>query len=73
MTEPRREAGVKQDLHRLARRFRDDRSGATSIEYSLVASLIFLAVVGSITAFGGSMADLFDFVVQAITAAIGGG
>jgi pilus assembly protein Flp/PilA len=47
-----------------------DRSGATAIEYGLIISLIFLAVVGSMTAFGVHATNTFNTAANAINAAI---
>jgi pilus assembly protein Flp/PilA len=45
---------------RVLRRPRTSQRGATSVEYALVAALIALVVVGSVTLFGGSTAGLFQ-------------
>lgn len=36
---------------KLAKRFAADENGATSIEYGLIVSLIFLAIVGAVRSF----------------------
>jgi pilus assembly protein Flp/PilA len=48
--------------------FAADQSGATAIEYGLIVSLIFLAIVGAITNF----ASTFTSVLNTASAHIGG-
>ncbi|KRA44655.1 Flp family type IVb pilin [Devosia sp. Root635] len=40
------------------RRFVDDESAATAIEYGLIAALIAVAAIGSFVAFGNSLVNL---------------
>jgi pilus assembly protein Flp/PilA len=54
----------------LARLCRDD-SGATAIEYGLIIALVFLAILGALTAFGDATRTLFDGVMTAVQSAIG--
>ena len=49
-----------------------DEEGATAIEYGLLASLIAVAIVGTVTALGGSLNDLFTRVSTALAAGTGG-
>lgn len=42
------------------RRFLRDKSGATAIEYGLIAALIALAIVASVGAAGGGLADKWN-------------
>ena len=44
----------------MIRRFLNDESGATAIEYALIAGLIFLAIVGAIIPIGASLSETFD-------------
>lgn len=64
---------MRHVLNRLAR----DESGATAIEYGLIASLIFVVVAGSIAALGSSNGGLFskvgDTVIPALDKANGEG
>jgi len=39
-----------------------DRSGATAIEYGLIASLIFLAIVASVGLFTDSLSNMFNTI-----------
>ncbi len=38
--------------------------GVTSVEYALIASLIFLAIVGVVSTMSGSVANLFQTVAD---------
>ncbi|KFC61315.1 Flp/Fap pilin component (Modular protein) [Devosia sp. LC5] len=40
-------------------RFAKDESGATAIEYGLIAALISVAIIGAATLLGGSLSELF--------------
>lgn len=40
-------------------RFAKDESGATAIEYGLIAALISVAIIVAATALGGSLSNLF--------------
>ncbi|MBP0650059.1 Flp family type IVb pilin, partial [Mycobacterium tuberculosis] len=46
-----------QRLARRLRAFRSDRRGATAVEYSLIATLIAMAVLGAIAATGDAKKD----------------
>lgn len=50
--------------------FLREESGATAIEYGLIAALIFLVIVTSVTAFGNKTTGIMDTVTAAIDAAI---
>lgn len=43
-------------------RWRDDRRGATSIEYALIASIMALFAIVGLTALGGSTNGLYSIV-----------
>jgi pilus assembly protein Flp/PilA len=43
----------------LLARFASDESGATAIEYGLIAALIAVAIIAAATTLGGSLSDLF--------------
>ena len=49
-----------------------DEEGATAIEYGLLASLIAVAIVGTVTALGGSLNALFTRVAAALAAPAAG-
>ncbi len=47
-----------------------DESGATAIEYGLIAALVSVAAITALTAMGGSLNAMFTKVSDALTAAI---
>jgi pilus assembly protein Flp/PilA len=47
-------------------RFAKDESGATAIEYGLIAALIALVLVGALTALGPKVGDTFNNVGDAM-------
>ena len=49
-------------MRNFIQRFARDESGATAIEYALIAALIAVAIVGAATALGGDIATLFESV-----------
>lgn len=49
----------------MLRRFLQDESGATAIEYGLIASLLFLGIVSAIAAFGDSMTSMYEKIRDA--------
>lgn len=53
-------------------RFLQDRSGATAIEYGLIISLIFLAILTSLTAFGNTSSGVFNRAMDALREGMGG-
>ena len=50
-----------------------DDGGATAIEYGLIASLIALVVIGAMSATGGGVMAKWQYVMERVTAAMGGG
>lgn len=49
------------------KRFLNDESGATAIEYGLIAALISVALIGGATALGGQIGSTFNFIKGKIT------
>lgn len=49
-------------MRNLLNRFAKDESGATAIEYGLIAALIAVVLIGALTAVGGSLNDKFTEV-----------
>ncbi len=47
-----------------------DDSGATAIEYGLIAALVSVAAIGALTAMGGSLNTMFTAVATALTSAV---
>ena len=54
-------------------RFLTDESGATAIEYGLIAALVSVAAIGALTALGGSLNTLFATVSSAVSTATSSG
>lgn len=52
------------------RRFLKDESGATAIEYGLIAALISIVVITGALSVGGSLGDLYKMVSSKVTGAI---
>lgn len=58
-------------MRSLNRLLKDD-SGATSLEYGLIISLIFLVILTALTAFGDTSTGIFNGAMNAIRNAMGG-
>lgn len=56
----------------MLRRFLQDEGGATAIEYGLIAALLFLGIVGAITAYGDSMTGMYEKIRDNTAEATGG-
>ena len=54
----------------MVKAFRRDESGATAIEYGMIASLVFLVILTSVTAFGTKTTDKMQYVSDAVAGAI---
>ena len=50
-------------------RFVNDESGATAVEYGLIAALIAVVVIGAVTALGTSISAKFQAIATAINGA----
>lgn len=48
-------------MHYLSR-FKRDESGATAIEYGLIAALVAVVIIGGLTLVGGNLKTLFDSI-----------
>ena len=48
-----------------------DESGATAIEYGLIAGLVAVAIIAALSALGTSLSDLFDYVATTVSTATG--
>ncbi len=57
----------------LISRFMKDDSGATAIEYGLIAALVSVAAIGALTAMGNSLSTMFGTVATALSTATSGG
>jgi len=47
---------------KLVTRFKNDESGATAIEYGLIAALIAVVIIGALSAMGTSLSAKFNTV-----------
>ena len=50
----------------LVKKFVRDESGATAIEYGLIAALISVVIIGAVTAVGSALDTTFDSVATAL-------
>ena len=50
---------VQTSLHGLKRKFTDDESGATAIEYGLIAAGIAVAIIAAVFAIGDELNNFF--------------
>lgn len=57
-------------MKNLLKRFRDDESGATAIEYGLIAALIALAIVTGAGMLGETLDNQFKGISDALTDAM---
>ena len=57
---------------KVIRTFAKDESGATAIEYGLIAALVSVAAIGALTAMGNSLSTMFNTVSSALSTASGG-
>ncbi|MBJ3784646.1 Flp family type IVb pilin [Devosia sediminis] len=51
-------------------RFAQDESGATAIEYGLIAALISVGIILAATALGDSLGNLFNYIAGELGGAI---
>lgn len=56
---------------KLLNRLIKDESGATAIEYGLIAGLVAVAIIAALTALGGSLDSLFTSVSGELDGAVG--
>ena len=54
------------------KKLQKDESGATAIEYGLIAALVSVAAIGALTAMGGSLDAMFNHVSEELDKAVGG-
>jgi pilus assembly protein Flp/PilA len=50
------------------KQFAWDESGATAIEYALIAVLVSIAIITAVTALGSSLGSIFDTVASTVEA-----
>ena len=59
-------------MRNLLKKFLRDESGATAIEYGLIAGLVSVAAIGALSAMGGSLDTMFSAVSDQLNAAVQG-
>ena len=57
-------------MKNLITRYMKDESGATAIEYGLIAALISVVIITVLTSIGGSLTDKFQAVDDGLTGAV---
>jgi pilus assembly protein Flp/PilA len=57
---------MEASMQNLFSRFVRDESGATAIEYGLIAALIAVVIIGAVTALGTSLSSTFTSVTTAL-------
>ena len=53
--------------------FCGDESGATAIEYGLIAALVSVAAIGALTTMGDTLQTMFGTISNAMSTAVNGG
>jgi pilus assembly protein Flp/PilA len=53
------------------KQFLRDQSGATAIEYGLIAALVSVAAIAALSAMGGSLDTMFTSVADTLSCAVG--
>lgn len=59
-----------EKLVQQVKNFWNDEAGATAVEYGLMVGLIAVAIIGTVTALGGSLNAAFAAITAAIQAAL---
>lgn len=59
--------GRTLDSHSLIRRFVQDEDGSTAIEYGLIVSLIFLAILAAVNNFTDANKAMYSDIQSALT------
>ena len=63
-------SSLRKDALLLTKRFGDDESGATAIEYGLIVSLIFLAIIAAMKSVGASNNEMYSTIESEINSVI---
>ena len=59
-------------MRNFIKNFADDESGATAIEYGLIAALIAVVIIGVLTTVGGNLTTKFQEVADGLSGEGGG-
>jgi pilus assembly protein Flp/PilA len=54
-------------MKKLTARFIKDQSGATAVEYCLIAGLIALVIIGSVTRVGTNLSSRYNVIANKLT------
>jgi len=57
-------------MTKVLHRFVKDESGATAIEYGLIAALVSVVIIGALTALGGALDSIFNEVATELNNAV---
>ncbi|MBN9332926.1 MAG: Flp family type IVb pilin [Devosia sp.] len=60
-------------MTRVLRRLKADESGATAIEYGLIAGLIAVAIIASLFSVNDNVTAMYDMISDALNPALTGG
>ena len=63
---------IKTGVSENFRKFRADLSGATAIEYGLIAGLIGVVIIGALVLLGPELSNLFNTITSKLKGAGGG-
>ena len=55
------------------KQFCNDESGATAIEYGLIAALVSVAAIGALTTMGNTLQTMFGTISNSMSTAVNGG
>lgn len=53
-------------MRQFLKSFLDNESGATAIEYGLIAALISVAIIGAVTSVGGKLSSTFTSISSSL-------
>ena len=59
-------------MYSTIRSFYKDESGATAIEYGLIAALVSVAAIAALRGMGNSLSNMFNYVGSQLDNAVGG-
>lgn len=59
-------------MHKSILKFLEDESGATAIEYGLIAALVSVAAITALSSMGAELANMFNKVSSELANATGG-
>ncbi|MGQ0674937.1 MAG: Flp family type IVb pilin [Rhodospirillales bacterium] len=62
---------ASQGVNLMFAKFLKDESGASAIEYGLIAGLISVAAIAAVTAMGGSLSKIYNTAKTALSGAAG--